>query len=49
MARVRPVRGLRYDLPRAGDAGLLLAPPYDVVDAPVAPASPLARRTTAST
>ena len=33
MARVRPVRGLRYDLSRAGDAGLLLAPPYDVVDA----------------
>src|SRR5687767_13115900 len=39
MARIRPVRGLRYDLPRAlsaspgaGDAGLLLAPPYDVVD-----------------
>ena len=33
MARVRPLRGLRYDLHRAGDAGLLLAPPYDVVDA----------------
>jgi uncharacterized protein (DUF1015 family) len=32
MAAVRPVRGLRYDLPRVGDAGLLLAPPYDVVD-----------------
>jgi len=32
MARIRPVRGLRYDLPRLGDAGLLLAPPYDVVD-----------------
>ena len=32
MARVRPVRGLRYDLSRAGDAGQLLAPPYDVVD-----------------
>lgn len=32
MARIRPVRGLRYDA-RAGDAGLLLAPPYDVVDA----------------
>jgi len=34
MARVRPVRGLRYDLRRvSSDAGLLLAPPYDVVDA----------------
>jgi len=33
MVLVRPVRGLRYDLSRAGDAGLLLAPPYDVVDA----------------
>jgi uncharacterized protein (DUF1015 family) len=33
MARIRPLRGLRYDLPRLGDAGLLLAPPYDVVDA----------------
>lgn len=32
MARIRPVRGLRYDVPRAGDAGDLLAPPYDVVD-----------------
>ncbi len=32
MALVRPVRGLRYDLNRAGDAGQLLAPPYDVVD-----------------
>ncbi len=39
MARIRPVRGLRYDLPRlastaggSGDAGQLLAPPYDVVD-----------------
>ncbi len=32
MALVRPVRGLRYDLSRAGDAGQLLAPPYDVVD-----------------
>ena len=32
MAQVRPLRGLRYDLPRLGDAGLLLAPPYDVVD-----------------
>ncbi|MBZ5713160.1 DUF1015 domain-containing protein [Nannocystis pusilla] len=33
MAHVRPLRGFRYDLPRLGDAGLLLAPPYDVVDA----------------
>ena len=33
MALVRPVRGLRYDLSRAGDARNLLAPPYDVVDA----------------
>ena len=34
MARVRPVRGLRYDLRRvSSEAGLLLAPPYDVVDA----------------
>lgn len=33
MARIRPLRGYRYDLPRLGDAGLLLAPPYDVVDA----------------
>ena len=32
MARIRPLRGYRYDLPRLGDAGLLLAPPYDVVD-----------------
>jgi len=32
MALIRPVRGLRYDLSRAGDAGQLLAPPYDVVD-----------------
>jgi uncharacterized protein (DUF1015 family) len=32
MALVRPVRGLRYDLSRAGDASQLLAPPYDVVD-----------------
>ena len=32
MALVRPLRGLRYDLSRAGDAGQLLAPPYDVVD-----------------
>ena len=31
MAVVRPLRGLRYDPARAGDPGLLLAPPYDVV------------------
>ena len=31
MAVVRPLRGLRYDAARAGDPGLLLAPPYDVV------------------
>ncbi len=33
MALIRPFRGLRYDLSRAGAAGDLLAPPYDVVDA----------------
>lgn len=32
MARIRPFRGLRYDLSRAGSANDLLAPPYDVVD-----------------
>ncbi|MCA9662281.1 MAG: DUF1015 domain-containing protein [Myxococcales bacterium] len=32
MALIRPFRGLRYDLERAGDASALLAPPYDVVD-----------------
>ncbi|MCA9694451.1 MAG: DUF1015 domain-containing protein, partial [Myxococcales bacterium] len=32
MAKLRPFRGLRYDLPRAGDPANLLAPPYDVVD-----------------
>jgi uncharacterized protein (DUF1015 family) len=32
MARIRPFRGLRYDLARAGSANDLLAPPYDVVD-----------------
>jgi len=31
VAVVRPLRGLRYDAARAGDPGLLLAPPYDVV------------------
>ena len=33
MAHIRPFRGLRYDLSRAGAAADLLAPPYDVVDA----------------
>ena len=32
MATIRPFRGLRYDLPSAGDPAELLAPPYDVVD-----------------
>jgi uncharacterized protein (DUF1015 family) len=32
MARIRPFRGLRYDLARAGAAEQLMAPPYDVVD-----------------
>ncbi len=32
MPTIRPFRGLRYDLPRAGRAEALLAPPYDVVD-----------------
>lgn len=32
MAAIRPFRGLRYDLPVAGDPADLLAPPYDVVD-----------------
>jgi uncharacterized protein (DUF1015 family) len=32
MVEIRPFRGLRYDLPRAGEASSLLAPPYDVVD-----------------
>ncbi|RMG97292.1 MAG: DUF1015 domain-containing protein [Deltaproteobacteria bacterium] len=32
MPRILPFRGLRYDLPRAGRAEDLLAPPYDVVD-----------------
>jgi uncharacterized protein (DUF1015 family) len=31
MAVIAPFRGLRYDLTRAGDAGLVLAPPYDVI------------------
>jgi uncharacterized protein (DUF1015 family) len=32
MASIRPFRGLRYDLDRAGPASTLMAPPYDVVD-----------------
>lgn len=32
MANIRPFRGLRYDLEKAGKAENLLAPPYDVVD-----------------
>ena len=32
MATIRPFRGLRYNLPKAGDAANLLAPPYDVID-----------------
>jgi uncharacterized protein (DUF1015 family) len=31
MAVIAPFRGLRYDLTRAGDPGLVLAPPYDVI------------------
>lgn len=33
MAKIRPFRGLRYDLSKAGEPASLLAPPYDVVDA----------------
>ncbi len=33
MAKIRPFCAFRYDLPRAGKASDLLAPPYDVVDA----------------
>lgn len=33
MASIRPFRGLRYDVARAGDPALLMSPPYDVVDA----------------
>ncbi|MEZ4454562.1 MAG: DUF1015 domain-containing protein [Nannocystaceae bacterium] len=33
MALIRPFRGIRYNLDRAGEASDLLAPPYDVVDA----------------
>ncbi|MFO7564799.1 MAG: DUF1015 domain-containing protein [Enhygromyxa sp.] len=32
MARIRAFEGLRYDLAKAGAAGDLLAPPYDVID-----------------
>src|SRR2546430_17624198 len=31
MARIAPFRGLRFDLARCGEAGGLLAPPYDVI------------------
>jgi len=31
VAVVRPLQGLRYDPARAGDPGLLLAPPYDII------------------
>src|SRR5438128_12552334 len=31
VAVVRPLQGLRYDPARAGDLGLVLAPPYDVI------------------
>src|SRR3989338_7771578 len=33
MAVVRPFRALRYDPSRFGDLSLVLAPPYDVIDA----------------
>ncbi len=33
MAKIRPFCGLRYDPAKAGDPALLMAPPYDVVDA----------------
>ena len=33
MPAIRPFRGHRYDTVRAGDPSLLLAPPYDVIDA----------------
>jgi uncharacterized protein (DUF1015 family) len=32
MAEIRPFRGLRYDLSKAGDPATLMAPPYDVID-----------------
>src|SRR5262245_45853843 len=31
MVELRPLRGLRYDLARIGDAGRVLAPPFDVL------------------
>lgn len=31
MAAVRPFRGMRYDLARAGDLSSLISPPYDVI------------------
>jgi len=33
MANIRPFRGLRYDVERAGDPAQLMSPPYDVIDA----------------
>lgn len=35
MASIRPFRGLRYDVARAGDPALLMSPPYDVIDPPM--------------
>ncbi len=32
MAEIRPFRGIRYDTDRVGDAGRVVAPPYDVID-----------------
>ncbi len=34
MARIRPFRGLRYDPGKTPDVASVMAPPYDVVDAP---------------
>ena len=35
MADVQPFRGFRYDLARVGQLGDVVAPPYDVIDAPL--------------
>ena len=35
MAEVQPFRGFRYDLARVGDLSSVIAPPYDVIDAPL--------------
>lgn len=32
MAEIRPFRGVRYNLGKVGDAGAVVAPPYDVID-----------------